>query len=191
MKCGRKIENESEELCSSCKRETLAFDSGRCTFVYHSEIGEAIKQVKRNGIREFLDFFGVYCVGRHELFLKSIGPKALVPVPLTDSRLRQRGFNQSELLAQSFSGIMGIPVKKLLVKTRNTKDQKGLNRWQRTNNLIGAFKAEGNEPMPDKVLLVDDIYTTGSTVNACAAVLKAAGVKEVYFICIAAGTADD
>ncbi|MCR5823193.1 MAG: ComF family protein [Lachnospiraceae bacterium] len=191
MKCGRGIADEGAALCSSCKKGDFVFDSGRCTFAYHSDIGNAIKWVKDEGTREFIDFFGDTAAKRHETFLKAVKPEIIVPVPLSESRLRARGFNQSELFAESLAGVLGIPVGKLLKKVRNTRDQKGLNRRERTRNLAGAFEAVSCKEMPERVLLTDDIYTTGSTVNACAAVLKAAGVKEVYFICIAAGTADD
>ncbi len=192
VKCGRRIKEDSDELCSTCKKADFAFDAGRCTFVYHSEIRDAIKWLKEEGTCEFADFFGKIAAEKHVSFLKSIRPDVIVPIPLAKGRERMRGFNQAELFANSLSKHTGVPVKRLLVKTRSTKEQKGLNRLQREQNLSGAFRTVvSNKHMPEKVLLVDDIFTTGSTVNACATALKKAGAQKVYFICIAAGTADD
>lgn len=191
LKCGRAIEDEAEEYCSSCRKTKFVFDAGRCTFVYHSDIGKAIKWVKEEGTRELVDFFGKATVKRHESFLRSFRADAIVPVPLTKGKQRARGFNQAELFAESLSECLGIPVGRFLVKIKKTRDQKGLNRAERVQNLEGAFKAcLPAEHMPGCVLLADDIYTTGSTVNACAAALKNAGVDKVYFLCIAAGTSD-
>ncbi len=192
LKCGRKIKDEGDELCSSCRSEAFAFDAGRCTFVYHSGIGEAIKWVKEEGTREFVDFFGRTAAERHSSFIEAVRPEVIVPVPMDSKKERIRGFNQSELIAESLSEHINVPVKGLLSKVGKTKDQKRLNRQQRAQNLAKVFNvADGCDRMPERVLIVDDIFTTGSTVNACAMALKKAGVKKVCFICIAAGTADD
>ncbi|MCR5585699.1 MAG: double zinc ribbon domain-containing protein [Lachnospiraceae bacterium] len=192
LKCGRKIKDESAELCSSCRSEAFAFDAGRCTFAYHSGIGEAIKWVKEEGTCEFVDFFGRTAAERHSSFIEAARPEVIVPVPMDRRKEMIRGFNQSELIAESLSKHINVPVKGLLCKVGKTRDQKRLNRQQRTQNLARVFDVvKEHEKMPERVLIADDIFTTGSTVNACAMALKRAGVKKVYFICIAAGTADD
>lgn len=192
LKCGRRITDEGEEYCSSCRSDAFAFDAGRCTFVYHSGIGEAIKWVKEEGTREFVEFFGKAAAERHGSFIEDIRPDAIVPVPMDRRKERMRGFNQAELIADSLSRHINVPVKKLLIKSGKTKDQKKLNRQQRAQNLSKAFTADSSvKEIPERVLLTDDIFTTGSTVNACARALKKIGVKKVYFICIAAGTSDD
>ncbi len=191
LRCGREIADERAEYCTACKRSDIFFDSGRCTFVYHSETERAIKVFKDEGTEEFADFFGRATAEKDGNFIEAVKPDVIVPVPLHESRLRTRGFNQAELYAKSLSRYMGIPVAGLLKKSCRTKDQKGLDRVGRMRNLKEAFGVNvGDTRVPRKVLLADDIYTTGSTVNSCAAALKAAGVEKVYFVCIAAGTVD-
>ncbi len=190
MKCGRETADEREVFCTECRKTPRAFDAGRCTFNYHSAVEKAIIMLKEEGTCEFVDFFARAAFERHEDFLRTIGADAIVPVPLHRGRLRRRGFNQAGLFAESLSDLTGIPVDGLLAKKRMTKDQKGLNRWQRETNLREAFEVVRKDRIPETVLLTDDIFTTGSTVDSCAKALKASGVKRVYFICIAAGTAD-
>lgn len=192
IKCGSPVRDSEEVYCSSCNRRQLFFDMGRITFPYRSSIQKALKEVKTNGTEEFVEFFGRTSAMRHRDFIKATAPKAIVPVPLHLEKRWYRGFNQAELLAEVIAKETGIPMVPLLKKERRTKDQKTLSGEKRWENLRGAFKTtvpkDGN--IPEKVLLVDDVYTTGSTINACAYALKQAGVKEVFFLCIATGTAE-
>ncbi|MFQ3577686.1 MAG: ComF family protein [Verrucomicrobiia bacterium] len=110
----------------------------------------------------------------------------LVPVPLHKRRLRERGFNQSTLLAESLSKARGWPVVELLVRTRATPTQTALDRSQRTRNLSGAFEVNPKHSPAifagRSVLLVDDVVTTGATVHECASVLLKAGAGDVYVV---------
>ena len=110
-------------------------------------------------------------------------PDVIVPVPLTGRKQRMRGFNQSAYLADRVGEQLQIP---LVKKTRNTKSQKKLNAAQRKQNLADAFRAEENI-RGLTVLVIDDVYTTGSTVDAMAQCLKGAGAEQVYFITLCAG----
>ena len=115
---------------------------------------------------------------------------AIIPVPVHPSRRRKRGFNQAEVLAKIVGERLGIPVKaELLRRTKKTLPQKELSVGERLKNLSGAFRADEIPENIRRVLLVDDIYTTGSTIEACTRVLKAAGVETIYFvvICMAGG----
>ncbi len=191
LKCGRQIGDEGSEYCMNCRKTKRSFEAGRCTFNYHSAIEGAIKLFKEEGTREIVDFFARATVERCGSFIRSVNADAFVPVPLSADRLRRRGFNQADLFAIGLSKYTDIPVERLLKKIRRTGEQKGLNRWERENNLSGAFGVDAKiAQIPDTVILADDVFTTGSTVNTCAATLKAAGVKKVYFRFIAAVTAD-
>ena len=112
---------------------------------------------------------------------------ALVPVPLHESRLASRGFNQSELLAEQISDLTGIPVKPMLVRTVATSAQVSLSLDDRRDNVRDAFSvASGWVPSPsDRLLLVDDVRTTGATLNACAVTLVLAGAGSVSAITFA------
>lgn len=193
IRCGRPIASDEDAYCDICRHTESFYDMGRCTFPYRTVISTALKEVKNNGTREFTEFFGRTAVKRHEAFLKTVRPEVIVPVPLSRRKLLYRGFNQSELIADVISKRTGIPVMPLLKKIRVTKEQKNLSGTERADNLKGAFSVQlsGRSVIPSSVMLVDDIFTTGSTMNACACVLKQAGVVNVYFICIAAGSTDD
>jgi len=115
----------------------------------------------------------------------------LVPVPLTKKKQKERGYNQSEELAKELSKILKIPViSNVLIKTKHTKPQMESKKEEREKNLQGAFKLKcGVSDTPHfsgkKVFLIDDVYTTGSTMQECAKVLKLAGAKSVWGIAIA------
>lgn len=193
IKCGRQLADDEESCCSMCRDSKFFFDMGRCTFPYRSVIQTALKELKNNGTREFAEFFGVMSVRRQKEFLENAAPEVIAPVPMHKRKLLAKGFNQSSLLAEVISSHTGIPVMDLIRKNRATKDQKTLSGRERRDNLKNVFSVripEGTK-MPTSVLLVDDIFTTGSTVDACAYALKQAGVERVYYLCIAAGTADE
>jgi ComF family protein len=106
----------------------------------------------------------------------------IIPVPLHPARRRQRGFNQSEILAEGISEVAGIPIgNNILTRRKNTKDQTYLNAQQRAENVKDAFGLNQSETIEDKnVILVDDVITTGATLNECAEVLLQAGAKTVF-----------
>jgi ComF family protein len=105
----------------------------------------------------------------------------IVPVPLHPARQRERGFNQASLLAELLSARTSIPVKPLLERTRYTTTQTALDRSERMENLHNAFRLRKNADVRGLgVLLVDDVLTTGSTLNECARVLKHAGAFSVH-----------
>lgn len=105
-------------------------------------------------------------------------PQCIVAVPIHRQKLKQRGFNQAAIIANDLGKWLGIKViHNALVRKRNTPSQSGLNEKQRRQNQAGAFAATCQ--LPERVALVDDVVTTGSTVNACAQTLKQAGAKHV------------
>ena len=113
---------------------------------------------------------------------------ALVPVPLHPTRKRKRGYNQAELLALEIGKQLGLLVENnWLIRTKNTVPQKLLNGQERRNNLKKAFKLCRNDVKLKSIIVIDDIYTTGSTMDAVAQVLKNAGIERVYCVCAAIG----
>ena len=116
----------------------------------------------------------------------------LVPIPLDKKKFRARGYNQSEELAKELSEILKIPVlSDVLIKTKHTASQAELKKEEREKNILNAFATKncGTSDVPQfygkKVFLVDDVYTTGSTMEECAKVLQEAGAKSVWGICLA------
>jgi len=104
--------------------------------------------------------------------------KTLIPVPLHPSRLRERGFNQSELIGRALSEVVSCNYLNLLRRVKYTKPMVELNPKERESNIKGAFKVKGRK-VPISVILVDDVLTTGSTISECAYVLNNAGCKEI------------
>ncbi|HVN82804.1 MAG TPA: ComF family protein, partial [Terriglobia bacterium] len=126
--------------------------------------------------------FSVYC-----LHLQEFSSDMVAPVPLHRSRERERGFNQSLLLARYFSRLVDIPFHpRLLTRIRATQMQAGLSRRARRLNLAGAFLLPDKTEVAEKaVLLVDDVFTTGATVNECARLLRVSGARRVNVLTLA------
>lgn len=112
---------------------------------------------------------------------------AIVPVPLHSSRLRERGFNQSALLAEAVGAALGRPLDQGLVRLRETQHQVGSDGHQREANVRDAFGWRAPEGAPRVVLLIDDVLTTGATMRACARALRAAGTQVVHGLALASG----
>ncbi|NOX21251.1 MAG: ComF family protein [Nitrospirae bacterium] len=114
---------------------------------------------------------------------------AVVPIPLSKERLIQRGFNQSYYMAKVISSTKGLPLEHLLLRKLNTPAQSGLNKKDRQKNIRGAFQVDRfrgiSSIVPGRILLVDDVYTTGATLNEAAMTLKTAGTKTVFALVFA------
>ncbi len=113
----------------------------------------------------------------------------LIPIPLHKKRLRRRGFNQAEEIAKELSRKLNIPVfNNILIKIKKTPPQVELNKKEREENILGSFIYQSSELIKNrKILLVDDVFTTGSTMEECAKVLKKDGAKEIWGAVIARG----
>ena len=187
-KCGKPLLEEEREYCQDCTRKHHWYRQGRAAFVYDELMRRSIAKFKYEGRREYAAFYAeeiVRSCGKEATLWQA---QALVPIPLHLSRRRKRGFNQAELLAEELSRRMGIPVdKKVLVRTKHTKAQKQLNDQERMNNLKHAFSVRKGSIPSKTIILVDDIYTTGSTVDEAARVLLENGAQTVYFLCICVG----
>lgn len=187
-KCGIPLTSAEDEYCAMCIREPdRGWDSGRSLFPYHGAMANALQLVKKEGTEEFVRFFAKQIKENHQNFIRQMEPGCIVPVPLHSSKLRIRGFNQAELLAEALGEEIGLPVRRLLFKRKKTKDQKSLGRDQRSQNVKDAFLVDEEElgtEVPASVLLLDDVCTTGSTLTACAHALKERGVVRVSYISI-------
>lgn len=112
---------------------------------------------------------------------------ALVPVPLFKYKYRKRGFNQSEQIAKMVSTIIDKPVDvSIIERIKNTKQQVGLSKKERKSNITGSMSIKNKNTLPKKVLLIDDVYTTGSTIDECAHKLNDAGVENIKVLVMAA-----
>ena len=187
MKCGKHIGDDGKEYCVDCTSHTHFYESGRALFAY-PDVSASIARFKYHGRREYAVFYAACMVRVLGNFIRACGADAFVPVPLHKSRKRKRGYNQAEVLARELSALTGIPVcADLIGRVKKTAPMKELSAAQRQNNLKKAFNITTNVVKLNKTILVDDIYTTGSTLDAVAMELKRHGVKAVYFIALCIG----
>jgi len=186
MKCGKKLWEEGE-FCEDCLKRNHTFDRGRALYQYGS-VAPGVYRMKYGGKQEYAAFFGEE-MGRYlGEFIRHIRPDGIVPVPLHKKRLRKRGYNQAFLLAKALGEYVNVPVyNELILRKKNTLPLKYQNPVERQNNLKKAFIMARNDVKLSRVLIVDDIYTTGSTVDEIAALLKQNGVETVCFVTLASG----
>ena len=163
------------------------FDSGRALFVYKSA-ADSIYRFKYKGRQEYGAYYTSMAVEHLGAWMAGCRPDALIPVPIHASKKRVRGYNQAEVLAKEIGQMMNIPVKEdLIIRVRRTAPMKDLPLAERQNNLKRAFKICRNDVKLDTVIIIDDIYTTGSTIDAMSGELRKAGVKKIYFMALAIG----
>lgn len=178
-----------QEYCRDCGKNGRYFDRGRAAFPYTGKIKKSILNMKLHNKRRNADFFSAAMTAVLKEELEHWEIDVIVPIPLHPKKRRCRGFNQAELLAVPLGEALKIPViPDLLKKKEETSEQKELDRKSRQKNLKKAFKIGPYDVKLSRVLLVDDIFTTGSTVDAAAAVLKEAGAEAVFFLTACIGT---
>lgn len=186
-KCGKPLADERQEYCMDCAAGTHLYITGRALYEYPG-VRKSISRFKYKGRKEYGEFYGRELAKHLGETIRAWHPDAFVPVPLHSGKKRMRGYNQAEVLAEELGRRMGIPVARCLVKRiKKTIPQKQLTRLERQNNLKKAFKIYRNDVKLNTIIIIDDIYTTGSTVDAVAAVLQEAGIKNIYFIALSIG----
>ncbi len=191
-KCGKMLESEEQEYCFDCNKVQYHFESGYPLWSYDDIMKKSIADFKYGGRREYGKFYGTVLAERYGPKFLALQVDVIVPVPIHDTKRRERGYNQTEIIADTLGRELGIPVwKDWLVRVRKTMPQKELNQQERLKNLEGAFAIKKRHDLQGntKVLLLDDIYTSGSTVEACTKVLLKAGADKVYVstLCIGKG----
>ncbi|MFQ5868413.1 MAG: ComF family protein [Candidatus Zixiibacteriota bacterium] len=194
-----------EPYCPSCKRQSPSLSDGcgceesdqalEAVFslgVYDEEMKALIENFKYKRKRRLGSFLSEVLSER--LLNSAEFPRAdfIVTVPLHKRKLRERGFNQSEAVAGQLSEKLGIPVlSDSVIRKRNTRTQTGLSREERRKNVKGAFKLTGKVDLEGRrLLLVDDVLTTGATMSECARTLKSAGAERIWgaTLAVAIGT---
>ena len=184
-KCGKPI--ETGEYCRDCQKHRHVYEQGRGIFVYDGIMRRSVTRYKYYGCREYGDFYARAMYRYAQKELREWNPDLIVPVPVHRSKERMRGFNQAADLAERIGKILGIPVAEdVIYKSRETRSQKKLDAEERKKNLRNAFRAA--VPVTGlRILVVDDVYTTGSTVEAMAECLLENGAKAVFFVTLCTG----
>lgn len=191
-KCGKPIREMEAEYCGDCaerlKQGICWYDAGRSLWVYRPPVSGSIHLFKSGNRRVYAEYYAQQWEKRYGKLLRKWRIQALIPIPMYRKKQRQRGFNQAGILAKELGRMTGIPVcADILIRTYQPEAQKKLSREQRLHNAEGSFKIADRRRLPGRVLLVDDIYTTGNTMNEAAKILKKAGVKAVFFLTISIG----
>lgn len=179
--CGRKTARN--EICAECKSVLPAFDRAVSAFVYTDGAVTLVKKFKEGGAY-LKDYFADTVCEK----LKNFPPfDCIVCVPMTRRAKRKRGYNQSELLAKAISERTGAPfINGALEKVKETPEQKRLSREERSKNLGGSFKVVRKAEIAGKrVLIADDVLTTGATSDELSKTLKKAGAEKVYLATVA------
>ena len=188
-RCGKQLRSNFSDLCRDCRTLQHVFERGTTVFTYHSAAG-GLFRFKYKGRQEYGKYYG-RCMAQ-KLSEPGAGilwePDLLVPVPISERRLKKRGYNQALVLAQEISRLTGISVcGDALRRVTDTLPMKNMTPAERQNNLKKAFQAFGNDVELNSIMLIDDIYTTGATIDACAHALYRQGARRVCFITLAAG----
>lgn len=177
----------SDHLCGACLTHPPRFDAARAGFFYEGAIRELIHSFKYNQQTQLRYPLALLALEVVSGFATAHAPHLIVPVPLHCSRLRQRGFNQAVLLGKTLSRHLSLPIlPDALVRTRRTEPQIELSSAERRLNVKGAFTVSRDDSVAGKrILLLDDVMTTGSTMNECAKELKKAGAETVIAAAVA------
>lgn len=189
LKCGRRVPARMA-FCTGCRERKHFFYCGCSAFSYGS-IRESLYRFKYMGRQEYAAWYGQEMTRALAARVRKGGfpkPDLIVPVPLSEKRMRKRGYNQAALLAREVAGRCSVPcLEGALKRVRDTKPLKTEGVLERQENLKRSFLVYGNDVKLKSIMLIDDIYTTGATVDACAAALLSAGAVNVTFLTLASG----
>jgi len=191
--CGRPIvsgvaaEGMSLPQCHLCRRQVYAFDFARSFGAYTPRMSRAILLLKYGNVTPLGTWFARHLAGLIERQPDYFEADAVVPVPLDQARQRERGYNQAELIAKPLARMLGIPFRSyLLLRTRPRPNQLRLTRRERWETVRGAYATHKTAQVDKlRVLLVDDVFTTGATLDACSRALKGAGAAQVVGLTVA------
>jgi ComF family protein len=192
-KCSKPIEQEEKEYCSDCEHKNFHFIKGFSIWVYNAAIKHSISEFKYHNKKEYAKFYIQQMVACYGPMINELSPDVIVPIPIHRSKYRDRGYNQADILARGLGRELKLQVlSELLIRNKRTLPQKQLSDKERLRNLQNAFQFNINaclayENKINRVLLVDDIYTTGSTIEACTNILRANGINDIYFITLCIG----
>lgn len=187
-KCGKPLNNERQEYCTDCRKKKHSYDQGKSVWIYKGDMKNSIYRFKYGNRREYARFYAEESVRIYGGWIKSRGVEVIIPIPVHPKRKRKRGYNQAELYAKELGKLLELPVDgESLVRVVNTTPQKELDDKERRNNLKKAFKIKKDSVKYKKVLVVDDVYTTGSTIDAVAELLRDAGADKIYFLSVTIG----
>jgi ComF family protein len=181
------VDEGEDHLCEDCIESASSFTMARAAGKYETVFMDVIHRFKYQGKIFIGEALGKFMAGLDYTGLEISDRTLIIPIPLHRKRLRERGFNQSVILAREISRHYAVPMKFGLLKRKiHTEPQINLGKDDRVRNVKGAFEVVSPEVIEGaKILLIDDVYTTGSTVNECAKVLRKNGAADVVVLTLA------
>lgn len=182
IKCGKKIVESG--ICGECINNNSYFDFLFHIYSYEGKAKEVINLYKFKGAFYFANVFSLKMYEILKNLPENFINSSITFVPAHPYRILARNYNPVEYLAKSMSKLYGVPCLPTLKKIQWKKPQTSLSKEKREKNVKGTFKAI-REKMPEKIILIDDIYTTGATIKECAKILKKAGIKNISGITLA------
>ena len=178
MVCGKEVDSEERELCLDCEKHSRNFERGFPVFNYVEPVKASVLAIKYHNKKEYCDFYGAQMAEKVRPYVRRYGIDAVTCVPLHRRKQRQRGYNQAAVLAKVVADELGLPFcEDMLVRRKYTTPQKKLDNLERANNIKTSMDIGRVYPEYRNILLVDDIYTTGVTIDVCAGLLKKAAVS--------------
>lgn len=181
LKCGKPVA-ETEEYCEECRNRDRKFSQGRGIFLYNTQMKQSLLRYKYYGSREYGKYYAEAICRYAGADIMRWQPDVIVPVPLHRRKKRMRGFNQAADLAERTGKLLGIPVtEEIVYKIKETRSQKKLDADERKRNLKNAFRTV-TSVKGLRILIVDDVYTTGNTMEAMSECLLEGGAEAVFFV---------
>jgi len=181
------LPNDDGSVCSICSSAPPVWQAAYSCLVYDGSVQQLMVKWKYQRQSSTARLLGETLSGWLALRQQPIDASAIIPIPMHPKKLRARGFNSAYELAQAVRQTTQLPIlDKALIRKRHTEAQAGLNKTDRHNNLAGAFSVLAENLQGHKqVLLVDDVYTTGTTLAICSRLLQEAGVKQIRILTLA------
>ncbi len=181
--CGEHVSAESR-ICLECKEMNRIFDWHGSVLLYGEAVSRSVQKLKFAGAKYLAKDFAKLLA--EKFVADNIDVDLVTFVPSTAKRIKQRGYNQAEEIAKNFCKIVNLPCVAVLDKIKDTAEQKELSRKDRLKNLIDSFAVKDAALVKGKnVLVIDDVFTTGSTMTACAKAMKKAKANKIYCLTVA------
>ncbi len=191
LKCGKLLPDDEAAYCGNCRKNSFHFRRGYITFLYEDEVRDMLVRFKYKNRKDLALYFARESLAKFGDILKNSGFDAVVPIPIHKKRMKKRGYNQAAEFGKLLARGLGVPcLYELLKRTKQTAAQKELSATARLMNLMDAFEVDESELSYakkagiKKLLLVDDIFTTGSTLECAGIKLTRCGFSEPDCLCI-------
>lgn len=185
LRCGRAMKNMAD-YCDYCQNHKYAFDFARAPFVYENEVVNLVHKLKYGGGKYLAEVMAEFMAD--EYYESGFDADIVTFVPMHEKKKHKRGYNQAEEIARALSGILELPLVDVLDRVKLTDNLAKLGKAERAEAIDGAIALNpGVKVKRKKILLVDDVFTTGATSNECARVLKRAQSSKIFVLTFATG----